>query len=484
MVAANKVRWVKVALWEIRESQALDKISILKGAHCVNHCKAKCRVMILTKIIVKLLAMTEIDREAVLYERAQARQARAERKALERKVRDLERQEQAQQRATQPADKKKSGLEALRAARDRKQRKAGRASDDSDYVDSDAEVEEEGQVQEMDDEEDEEEEQEYQRKPSQKKSSKKAAEEALDFELANRLRLSRNTIVQWIYHPDFDELARGALLRLAIGPDARGEQVYRLAEIKKVVPYHRTYRIGNTAITKGAVLRYGKSERTFRFDVVSNSEFTEKEYGRWRGTLQDEQIGPPSKRVAQSKAAAWETFLAAPVSDEAVQAMVTAKRDAGNAHRNLVAERTTLLAQRQEAEAAGNTEEIEQIDAELSSLARELEASQAKRQGSSRLEALAEINRRNRQLNVSIAREAERISATQRETGPAGARMDPFSRRKCQPTSFHDFNDQEQQPPQPVATVEPVKTSQPSSPQKPKKADLFSVHDVDIDIDI
>jgi RNA polymerase-associated protein RTF1 len=431
--------------------------------------------------------MTEIDREAVLYERAQARQARAERKALERKVRDLERQEQAQQRATQP-DRKRSGLEALRAARDRKQRKADRASDDSDYVDSDAEVEEEGQVKEMDyGEEDEEEEGEELRRPFQRKiskSSKKATEEALDFELANRLRLSRNNIVQWIYHPDFDELARGTLLRLAIGPDARGEQVYRLVEVKKVVPYHRTYRIGNTAITKGAILRYGKSERTFRFDVVSNSEFTEKEYGRWRAILQDEQIAPPSKRTAQSKAAAWEAFLAAPVSDEAVQAMVTAKRDAGNAHRNLVAERTTLLAQREEAEAAGNTEEMEQIDTELVALARELEASQSKRQGSSRLEALAEINRRNRQLNVSIAREAERISATQRETGPTGARMDPFSRRKCQPTSFHDFNDQEQQPPQPTATAEPVKSSQPTTPQKPKKADLFSVHDVDIDIDI
>lgn len=426
----------------------------------------------------RLLAMTEIDREAVLYERAQARQARAERKALERKVRDMERQEQAQQRAA-PPDRKRSGLEALRAARERKQRRA----EDSDYVDSDADVEE-GQV--MDQGVDTEMDQD-QVDVVAKKTRKKTGTniEPLDLALANQLRLDRNTLVHWLYHPDFDELAKGALLRLAIGPDARGEQVYRLVEIKKVVPYHRTYRIASTAITKGAILKYGRSERTFRFDVVSNQPFTEREYGRWRAVLQAEDMAPPSKRAAEAKAAAWTAFLAAPVSDEAVQAMVAAKRDAGNAHRNLVAERTTLLAQRAEAEAAGNVEEVEQIDAELSALTRELEASQAKRQGSSRLEALAELNRRNRQLNVSIAREAERISATQRDiAGPAGARMDPFSRRKCQPTSFHEISD-EPTAKQDQATVEAATPAQAQAPvQKPKKVDLFSVHDVDIDIDI
>src|SRR5699024_3077840 len=89
----------------------------------------------------------------------------------------------------------------------------------------------------------------------------------------------------------------------------------------------------------------------------------------------------------------------------------------------------------------GNIEECDQINTELASLTVEIDQSQANRQGSSRLEALAEINKRNRQLNVSIAREAEKLSAaTQKDSSVAG-KMDPFSRRKCQPSNFHEIDD-------------------------------------------
>ena len=38
----------------------------------------------------RLLGMTEVEREAILYERAQARQARQERRALEQRIRERE----------------------------------------------------------------------------------------------------------------------------------------------------------------------------------------------------------------------------------------------------------------------------------------------------------------------------------------------------------------------------------------------------------
>lgn len=414
--------------------------------------------------------------------------ARAERKELERKVRDMELQEQRMrtQRAPSAAtEKKRQGLDALKAARDKKKRRksgsgaGGRHSDDSDYVGSD---QEEGEVLDVEDESGSGSEGDYyQEEVVTKKTKKKVvSQEPISFELVNKNRLSRNQIVQWIYHPDFDDLAKGSFVRLSLGNDPKGLPVYRLTEIKKIVSYYRTYKIGNVSVNKGAILKYGKSEKTFRLDVISNSEFSESEYRRWMMTLEDEGQSVPSLKAALTKAEAWTAFLAQPVSDDIVQAMVEAKREVGNAHRNLIAERTHLKNQLEEAEAAGNLEECDQINTELASLAVEIEQSQANRQGSSRLEALAEINRRNRQLNVSIAREAEKLSATQKES-TSSTKMDPFSRRKCQPSNFHEIDDSTNAAPVESVEEKPVVvTPKPTN----KKVDLFDVHDVDIDIDI
>ena len=387
-------------------------------------------------------------------------------------------------------DKKRLTLDALKAAREKKKRRkatGGASADDSDDVFVGSDGEEEGQIDEDSMDEDEEESQYSEEEVPQPKSQLKKKQpitiEPVDFDLINKAQLTRNSIAQWIYHPEFDDLARGSFVRLAIGAAKDGEQVYRLVEIKKVTKYYRNYRIGNLAVNKGALLKYGKSERTFRLDIISNSLFTEKEFQRWKAVLTDEGQPIPSKKAVQAKADAWKAFLGQPVSDEVVQAMVAAKKEVGNAHRNLIAERTVLLNQRAEAESSGNLEECEQIDRELASLNQEIEQSQSKRQGSDRLEALAEINKRNRQLNVSMAREAEKLSANHK---PGSGKMDPFSRRKCQPTNFHDFGPESTH--QSEAVPEESQKLDEPRPVAPaatnRKVDLFAVHDVDIDIDL
>ena len=72
-------------------------------------------------------------------------------------------------------------------------------------------------------------------------------------------------------------------MRLSIG-----NEKYRLAQIMKLVPYHRTYKLNGTTVKKAALLKYGKSERTFRFDVISNSPCTEGQCEPMKAGIFDE----------------------------------------------------------------------------------------------------------------------------------------------------------------------------------------------------
>lgn len=461
----------------------------------------------------RLAAMSEVEREAVLYERAQARLAKTERRELEKKMRELESGGSARPaRAPSAAvERKRRTLDELRSRRERR----GRRDSDSDYF-------EEGEVQDRRakplNEHSRGESSDYEdggegsrAKGAKKTASRQGAVELIDLSAANELRLSRDTVAKWVFHPDFDELCRGFLLRLSIGMKG-GEQVYRLVEVKKVVKYHRNYKINNVTTNKAAVLKYGRQEKTFRLDVISNSEFTLPEFERWMGTMKEEHQPIITKSTAQARTQSWLALEARPLSDEVVSLMVAAKRELGAAPRNLVAERTMLLHLRQEAQGTGNGAEVERIDEDLAQLAKEQAFQPVRNPTDSRLEALAELSKRNRRLNIANAREAERKNTQRSSAGDS--RHDPFSRRKCQPTNFNSLYaphhaaeaDVQAEAEKRAGAVEsqgsalstqsptpPPPTEEPhTDPSQDVRAvtptagpvDLFAAHNLDIDIDI
>ncbi|PJF19635.1 RNA polymerase II associated Paf1 complex [Paramicrosporidium saccamoebae] len=374
-----------------------------------------------------LAAMAEVEREAVLYERAQARLAKVERRELEKKMRQLESGVNRPARGPSATmEKKRKTLDELRARREKRKRRGS----DSDYYDS----EEEGELkdkrrQAVSASEDE----DNYHSSRQRSPSKKPSTELVDLDTANGLLLRRNTISKWIFHPQFDDLCRGCLLRLSIGFKGE-EQIYRLVEIRKIVKYHRNYKINDVVTNKAAVVKYGRSEKTFRMDVVSNSDFIQYEFDRWVETMKEEHQPIITRKTAVSRIAHWKDLESKPVSDEIVSAMVASKRELGSAPRNLISERTMLRHLREEALNSGNSAEVERIDDELVQLDKEFASQSARSAADTRLDALAELNKRNRRLNVANAREAERKNYKRSE---ADSRHDPFSRRKCQPTNFN-----------------------------------------------
>lgn len=449
--------------------------------------------------------MAEIDREAVLYERAQARLAKAERRELERKMRALEANSLTRpaRAPTASMEKKRKTLDELKARRERRKHRGS----DSDYS-GDEYGQEDGEVDINKSSAVESEEEDYyrdtgynkfdSRKPlATLKSSKRvqsSTAQLIDLDTANRLRLSRDTIAKWIFHPQFDDLARGCLLRLSIGFKGE-EQVYRLVEVRKIALFHRNYKINGTTTNKAAILKYGKNEKTFCLDIISNSAFTQKEFDRWTETMKEEHQPIVTMRAAESRIQAWRELEARPLSDDIISAMVAAKRELGAAPRNLVAERTMLLHLKDEATSCSNKAELERIETELVQLDGEMALQSSRSAPESRFDALAELNRRNRRSNVVSARDAERKNLKRSE---ADNKLDPFSRRKCQPTNFNVLFDSNANTPvleivsslpDAQASLDEMSAEEDGSHADEKildqKMDLFAAaHNVDIDIDI
>jgi len=55
-----------------------------------------------------------------------------------------------------------------------------------------------------------------------------------------------------------------------------------------VVETAKIYQLGKTRTNKGLRLRHGEQERVFRLEFVSNSDFTDSEFFKWKETVRND----------------------------------------------------------------------------------------------------------------------------------------------------------------------------------------------------
>ncbi len=480
----------------------------------------------------RLSGMTEVEREAILYERAQARQARQERRALELRIRERETIGTGKRVPSKEVDLKRKRLDELKAKRQRKL---------EDRKDGDDDSEEEGEFEDDDsavsEDEREEAEERFVRSVKKKKSRKNRREdsdedyytqdeeespknkkklpvpissstraleevevtdeEQLDLDIANKLRLTRDILAQWVYRDGFEEICQKCLLRINLGPGRTGQATYRVVELKKVVQHHRTYPIKpGTPTNLAALVKFAKNERIFSFEFVSNSPFTQSEFSFWKMECEKTGVRIPYTNVsARRKVDKLKAFYAEPLNDTVISNMLERRNEltsAQNAPRNLLAEQTILQQQLKEAlerTHGSNEEEVSRIENELAAISVKRQMSES----NDRLAVMDGLNRRNRLANLETGRQAE-ISRLQSElpdatsTSSAHANnkktptLDPFQRRKCKPTVIH-MNDTETEAE--AEKLLPIITSEPIAEiSKAKTTNLFDAHDFDLDLDI
>lgn len=298
----------------------------------------------------------------------------------------------------------------------------------------------------------------------------------------NKIRLSRHKMERFVHLPFFDDVVTNCFVRISIGNNNM-RPVYRVAEIVGIVETGKIYSLGHNRTNKGLKLRHGSQERVFRLEFISNQDFSDSEFQKWKEVCNATGTPLPTIDHVEQKSRAIRDTLCYEFKDTDVDQIISEKNRFRTRPTNYAMKKTMLMKERDAALLRGDDE----IAKDLSSQIQELEdrANELDKRRSSSISLISYINDRNRKRNVEEAEKAimEEIRATK------GQKVDdPFTRRSTKPTMAFRARDQREElapmipapPPPGRKKQEEEKKSQPSTFDN----NLYSLHDFEIELDV
>uniref|UniRef100_A0AC11E8M7 Uncharacterized protein n=1 Tax=Ovis aries TaxID=9940 RepID=A0AC11E8M7_SHEEP len=311
----------------------------------------------------------------------------------------------------------------------------------------------------------------------------------------NRVRLSRHKLERWCHMPFFAKTVTGCFVRIGIG-NHNSKPVYRVAEITGVVETAKVYQLGGTRTNKGLQLRHGSDQRVFRLEFVSNQEFTESEFMKWKEAMFSAGMQLPTLDEINKKELSIKEALNYKFNDQDIEEIVKEKERFRKAPPNYAMKKTQLLKEKAMAEDLGDQDKAKQIQDQLNELEERAEA--LDRQRTKNISAISYINQRNREWNIV---ESEKALVAESHN-MKNQQMDPFTRRQCKPTIVSNSRDPAVQ----AAILAQLNAKYgsgvlPDAPKEMSKGqgkdkdlnsksasdlseDLFKVHDFDVKIDL
>uniref|UniRef100_A0A669B1K5 RNA polymerase-associated protein RTF1 homolog n=1 Tax=Oreochromis niloticus TaxID=8128 RepID=A0A669B1K5_ORENI len=250
----------------------------------------------------------------------------------------------------------------------------------------------------------------------------------------NRIRLSRHKLERWCHMPFFAKTVTGCFVRIGIG-NSSSKPVYRVAEIVDVVETAKVYQLGSTRTNKGLQLRHGGDTRVFRLEFVSNQEFTESEFMKWKEAMIAAGMQVPTLDEITKKEQSIKEALNYKFNDKDIEDIVKEKDRFRKAPPNYAMKKTQLLKDKAMAEESGDGERVKVIQDELNELEERAEA--LDRQRTKNISAISYINQRNRSWNIV---ESEKALVAEGQNAK-NQQMDPFTRRQCKPTMVSNARD-------------------------------------------
>ncbi|MEE6491957.1 hypothetical protein FKM82_016439 [Ascaphus truei] len=250
----------------------------------------------------------------------------------------------------------------------------------------------------------------------------------------NRVRLSRHKLERWCHMPFFAKTVSGCFVRIGIG-NHNSKPVYRVAEITGVVETGKIYQLGSSRTNKGLQLRHGSDQRVFRLEFVSNQEFTESEFMKWKEAMFSANMQLPTLDEVNKKEVTIKEAMNYKFNDQDIEEIVKEKERFRKAPPNYAMKKTQLLKEKAMAEEAGDQDKVKQIQDQMNELEERAEA--LDRQRTKNISAISYINQRNREWNIVESEKAlvaESQSMKQQQ-------MDPFTRRQCKPTMVSNSRD-------------------------------------------
>ncbi|XP_038158680.1 RNA polymerase-associated protein RTF1 homolog isoform X4 [Cyprinodon tularosa] len=477
----------------------------------------------------RLEQMTEKEREQELFNRIEKREVLRRRFEIKKKLKDAKKKEKEEKKKKQEEeqekrkqsqvsmshnkerrskrdeklDKKSQAMEELKAEREKKKNKTAELLAKREPLKT-SEVY-------SDDEEEEEEDDDKSSVKSDRSSRSSSFDDdekeetppksqpvSLPEEL-NRVRLSRHKLERWCHMPFFAKTVTGCFVRIGIG-NSSSKPVYRVAEIVNVVETAKVYQLGSTRTNKGLQLRHGGDTRVFRLEFVSNQEFTENEFMKWKEAMIVAGMQVPTLDEITKKEQSIKEALNYKFNDKDIEDIVKEKDRFRKAPPNYAMKKTQLFKDKAMAEESGDGERVKTIQDQLNELEERAEA--LDRQRTKNISAISYINQRNRSWNIV---ESEKALVAEGQNSK-NQQMDPFTRRQCKPTMVSNARDPSvhaailahlnqkygsgsggadpaSADKNKVGQVNPKDKDVPK-PTTDLSEDLFKVHDFDVKIDL
>ncbi|KAL2048840.1 hypothetical protein ABVK25_010898 [Lepraria finkii] len=282
-----------------------------------------------------------------------------------------------------------------------------------------------------------------------------------DYNDVRRATLPRRVFAEYCFYPGFGEAVKECYVRLPNAPSKTGEMTYQLALVKGIIEKEGwDYAIERDngkrfATNQHALIVIDGTVKEFHFNGISNSTITEAEVANYKNKMTDEGKPLPTKPFLELKLRDVDTVVNHSFTDAELQEKL--RRSGALAQRAAPIERISINNRRRIAEDRGDEAAIAKCDAELAALnGPKLRYGtflvDPKVQGpaipaeKSQQDRLAELNARNRKQNKEdvrkaqlAERKAERLSREAVQRGEAV--QNPFARVKTYAKTHHDVNE-------------------------------------------
>jgi len=242
------------------------------------------------------------------------------------------------------------------------------------------------------------------------------------------IRLSRFKMEKFVHLPIFKKLVMNCFVRIGIG-QYQGRSVYRAAEIVDVVETGKVYFVGKMRTNIGTKLKFGREERVFRLEFISNQRISPQEFVKWKEACHEANLSMPTIESVKSKANEIKKALNFSFTSEDVDKMVSQKEKFQRHPVNYAMHKARLIKDKEIAIAQGEDAKAKQLETKLNEL--EERAEELDKQRTFTISSVSLINDRNRKANVNKAELA--IMEEIKRKAIEGVEANPFLRKSSLP---------------------------------------------------
>lgn len=117
-----------------------------------------------------------------------------------------------------------------------------------------------------------------------------------------KIRLSREMLMKWVPHLYFEKTVKGCFVRINIGRNKNtGQNIYLMCEVVDVSTSEKAYQLEKLKTNKMLVLQHGKTKKTMKMDIASNTPFTQEEFESYMQRLTKDGIKPVTFHHIETK---------------------------------------------------------------------------------------------------------------------------------------------------------------------------------------